>query len=294
MQTTPQRKEVTDHEILDLVTTLAANGELHRLKNTEIMTDEERAAELFLQQKNGYDLDALEQTPESLFEASMAARQHSRNIQADRLHRPNRIRKPQYTGDTVVNHPGENSLIARPTRESSAEFKFEQGLRIQRLIAASHRKLAAIGLAENRITESADLPPGADPKNPYSADSRLRIMLAKAKLTVDRNNVVYYGRRKIGQIHNMTLSPNGSTIADRGRKIWQLGDYKILENAGGVVKRRDTKKPIPCPTCGSDLLNFKDTAYCEECSFKMPMDKSNKLYAGGRTFYVAGTSNEAG
>ena len=293
MQPSTQRKEITDHEILNLVTTLAANGELNRLKNLDIMTDEERSAEIFRQQKNGYDLDTLEKTPDTLFEASMQLRKHHSNIEADRKHRPNNRKKPFVSGiNTTFNgQPASwNSLFGLPTKESSEQFKFEQNMIIQRLLVASHRKLAEIGLTE-RITESADT---GTVSKPLSADSRLRIMLNKAKLTVQKDNTVYFGRRKIGQLHNFTLSPDGTTIADRGRKIWQLGDYKILEDAGGVVKRRDTKNPVPCPECGSDLLNFNDQAICERCSFKMPMDKSNKLYAVGRTVLVAGTANAAG
>ena len=296
MQQSQQKREVTDHEILDLVTTLAAKGELHRLKNTDIMSDEERSAEIFRQQVNGYDLDAVEETPEALLEASMQLRQHNRNIEADRLHRPDNKKRPFVSGSNLTPYAGGEDTLTRVTSREDREYsKSESDFRIKRLIAASKQKLQALGLAEGRITESAaELPPGAIPSNPYSADSRLRIMLNKANLTVQKDGTVTWGRRKLGQVHNFTLSPDGTTIADRGRKIWQLGDYRILEDAGGLVKRRDTKQPIPCPECGGDLLAFKDTAHCDECSYKMPFDKSNKMYASGRTVLVTGTSNEAG
>jgi hypothetical protein len=291
MSQAQQQKE--DHEVLDLVTTLAARGELHRLKNTNIMTDEERSAEAFRQQVNGYDLDAAEQSPESLFEASMQLRQHNRNIEADRLHRPDHKKRPFVSGSNPAPYAGgEDTLLRVTSRDDMAFRKAETDFRIKRLVDASKKKLQSIGLAEGRITESAE--PGAIPANQFSADSRIRVMINKAGLIVQKDGTVFYGRRKLGLIHNFTLSPDGTTIADRGRPIWKLGQWIVLESAGGVVKRRDTKKPIPCPECGGDLLAFKDVAHCDSCEFKMPFDKSNKMYASGRTVFVEGTTNEAG
>lgn len=65
--------------------------------------------------------------------------------------------------------------------------------------------------------------------NPYSNDNILRGLMDQAGMRVNQDGTVYLNGRKIGQIHNFTAGRNGSTIADRGRVIWTVGDKSVKE-----------------------------------------------------------------